>query len=1150
MEGWLEVCRIPPLGANGGEHGRTTALEFDGTQNLLWCGDSLGLTRSFTTQNDTLGFQPFQLCPYSKFPVSENKPVRQHLSHREGLFSLLQSSLIFNNRRGIVKQEFSWELFKNGSEQFRNLSCMAINSNANNDIIVGSDDSFMKIDVNKPNNLINYDYTGSVSFVKTAAKFLVLGKTEGTVDIFDPLSQTTVKTFPGHSSSLSDLDIQGNYIATCGYSSRARSFHPSKDFMADLLVNIYDLRMLKALAPIPFPAGASCVRFHPKLPNILVIASRSGQIQLVDMFDQLLGYLYQANLAVSNTPLHVNNSYLSNLEISGNGEFISFNDSCSNLHLWSYNPTGKDFVSFPSPLEQPDIILPLSTEFLSIDDNVPLSSVGMPYYKDLLLSNFASDLRFTKELAKLPKKIITPLTMDSQERVFPYDELKYGPMYFYNRYASLKEGNARSVNIPKFISERTNDLKSTPSIKSNNSTDSGFDGHENDSIFQFKVAPPADYLSKGGDLRRTPNCYSKLSIHYSRFGVEDFDFDYYNKSNGMYCGLENHLDNSYINPLIQLYRYNPMFYNLVILKLKNEWLPCDGSTIMRNPNGSSILNELGYLFDMMFKAQGKNVTISNFSETLNTNVSAVQEGLIDTEEGRKFNAQQLRLLICKFNAFLMFQLNSDLLGQFNDSSLDNVMGLQYELEVKSSYCHINEKQVGKQFVIDLITPPETQIVESNTGRYSRDRIFNRRRAYSIVDYLDYSLNQVKAVPCKAHNFAHPLSVESKINSLPPLLSVNVNFTKEEFDMVSSYENWLVPSFYATRDNGNLSFKQSGPQNSSNSIKYELQGFVCEINHSAEDSIDSHNLVSFVKINGQWFLFNDFLVMPILDSEVFNLLYPWKKPIIILYSDIDHPLNQCFDYFTNNRFKSVGIDDQILYKDHFAGSIRDSYRKEYELLSKEEAPSAGTLVAIDAEFVTLRPEILEIYSDGRKNIIKPKKLSLARVSALRGDNGTKEGVPFIDDYIVHTSEISDYLTNFSGIEPGDLDPIKSDKNLVTLQTAYRRLWLLLNLGVIFVGHGLKNDFRCINLQVPPSQIRDTAEFFYKSDFKRKLSLKFLVYILLKEKVQTGNHDSIEDANSALLLYKKYVELKAIGEFEATLNNIYFEGQQLRFRVPES
>lgn len=290
-------------------------------------------------------------------------------------------------------------------------------------------------------------------------------------------------------------------------------------------------------------------------------------------------------------------------------------------------------------------------------------------------------------------------------------------------------------------------------------------------------------------------------------------------------------------------------------------------------------------------------------------------------------------------------------------------------------------------------------------------------------------------------------------------------------------------------------------------------------------------------------------MPIPEEEVFDLQPSWKKPIVIMYQQTNQPL---FNYLTTTTttttttFSNVGkYDDLILYRDHFAEGIRKGHQLEYELLTRKESPQPGSLVAIDAEFVMLKPEELEIHYDGYKKLIKPKQLSLARISVLR-----ENGIPFIDDYIVHTSDIYDYLTNFSGIEPNDLNLTLSNReNLVTLQTAYRKLWLLLNLGVIFVGHGLYNDFRTINLQVPERQIRDTAVIYYKSDFKRQLSLKFLAYVMLKEKVQSGNHDSIEDANTALLLYKKYQNLYNKEDFELILNYIYSEGQQLRFKVPE-
>lgn len=113
------------------------------------------------------------------------------------------------------------------------------------------------------------------------------------------------------------------------------------------------------------------------------------------------------------------------------------------------------------------------------------------------------------------------------------------------------------------------------------------------------------------------------------------------------------------------------------------------------------------------------------------------------------------------------------------------------------------------------------------------------------------------------------------------------------------------------------------------------------------------------------------------------------------------------------------------------------------------------------------------------MIRPSRFGLARVSVLRGD-GPKQGLPFIDDHI-HTSEtIVDYLTEWSGIRckmrlklwpyhvlngtflVGDLDPQVSKFTLVPLKVAYKKLRLLVDLGCIFIGHGLAKDFRTISL----------------------------------------------------------------------------------------
>lgn len=70
---------------------------------------------------------------------------------------------------------------------------------------------------------------------------------------------------------------------------------------------------------------------------------------------------------------------------------------------------------------------------------------------------------------------------------------------------------------------------------------------------------------------------------------------------------------------------------------------------------------------------------------------------------------------------------------------------------------------------------------------------------------------------------------------------------------------------------------------------------------------------------------------------------------------------------------------------------------------------------------------------------------------------------------------------------------------------------------FVGHGLQHDFRVMNLYVPLSQMIDTVELF-RLPGKRYLSLKFLSGVLLQKEIQSGTHDSIEDAQTALRLFK--------------------------------
>lgn len=79
-------------------------------------------------------------------------------------------------------------------------------------------------------------------------------------------------------------------------------------------------------------------------------------------------------------------------------------------------------------------------------------------------------------------------------------------------------------------------------------------------------------------------------------------------------------------------------------------------------------------------------------------------------------------------------------------------------------------------------------------------------------------------------------------------------------------------------------------------------------------------------------------------------------------------------------------------------------------------------------------------------------------------------------------------------------------------------------------------------VPPEQVIDTVDLYFIRSRQRRLSLRFLAWFVLKENIQTDTHDSIEDALSALRLYKTYIDLEAEGKFDEKLEELYREGKQ--------
>jgi PAB-dependent poly(A)-specific ribonuclease subunit 2 len=546
---------------------------------------------------------------------------------------------------------------------------------------------------------------------------------------------------------------------------------------------------------------------------------------------------------------------------------------------------------------------------------------------------------------------------------------------------------------------------------------------------------------------------------------------------------------------------------------------------------------------MLEKAAGMNCQASNFLKTFSGLSNAVSLNLL--EEFAPNVA--LTNLIQNFNRFLLDKISEEFRRLMPSSSgvspMDQILETQAKTSMKCAQCGNETVRGGKTFVNELIYPTKQQMKNSRGSLPTFSQVLK-----SSIERRDQTRGW-----CNNCNRYQQMVQQKTIQSIPGVLMLNAAIQSPEVKLLWSTPNWLPKEIGIIVERGQFFcfegqdlqlHRQRGVFN----IKvYELIGVVADINsgeHQKPHLVATINTApsSFERMDkDSWHLFNDFLVRPIPEEEALRFEPSWKLPSVLAFQlqDASHSID--------NSWKE-NLDTQILYR--WWSSNPEPPSSKFKLLdSAAEPPRPGYPVAIDAEFIRLQAEEIEMKADGTRETIRPDRKGLARVSVCRGA-GEQAGIPFIDDYIAVAEPVVDYLTAWSGISPGDLDRTTSPHALVSLKHAYKKLWLLLNLGCVFVGHSLANDFRTINIHVPKKQVVDTVELFFKPSLHRKLNLKFLAWCVLKEKIQEDTHDSIEDATTALKLWRKYEEFVDAGVLEQMLNDIYATGREVGFRAPGS
>ncbi|XP_048856197.1 PAN2-PAN3 deadenylation complex catalytic subunit PAN2 isoform X1 [Brienomyrus brachyistius] len=1106
-----------------------TTVHFDLQEELLWMGNHRGHASSFF--GSTMG-------RYSSFQVHATDDIRNIQSLETGVLFLSKSHLKCLTRGGLIMFDYPME----EAADMHSLLLMD-----NNTLLMGGLQNYVcEVDLNTVQETQRFTVeVPGVAIMRQSNRSFFCGHTSGKVTLRDLRTFKLEQEFDAFSGSLSDFDVHGNLLVACGFSSRGLN-----GLACDRFLMVYDLRMMRAVTPLQVHVDPYFLRFVPTYTSRLAIISQTGQCQ----FCEPTGLANLADVFHVNTVGHL----LMSFDVSSSKQALAFGDSGSGIHLWSDAPE----VTFNSYSRDTDFALPCLVDSLPhLDwnqDLLPLSLIPMPLTStEPLLSDWPAALA-TPSPRRAPA--VDPEILRTMKTV---GFIGYAP-------------NPRT-RLRNQVPYKTKEIELAY-----------------DSYSQVPESPIG--RDEQPHLHMVPKKYRKVTIKYSKLGLEDFDFKHYNKT--LFAGLEPHIPNAYCNCMIQVLYFLEPVRCLVQNHLcqKEFCLAC----------------ELGFLFRMLDLSRGGPCQASNFLRAFRTIPEASALGLILSDSDEQTGKVRLGRLIQSWNRFILTQLHQEtqeqegpqayrgLSGSAFGSSGESVIGRLFGCEVEnSSLC-----RCGKETV-------RTSLTLLFTMHYPEQTLDKTIKECEFADVLKKSicLEQNTQAWCENCEKYQPTVQTRNIRCLPDVLVINC-----EVNGVKEAEFWKAQAEYAfskaakKEEVGPTAPKEPTPSewcvedemycpegltfgNSIEDLRHvwvpqslkmcisKSQGLEItswseteELSPSEEaegavvydlvvtvphllDARTGGNLVAHIKVgetyhqrkegvtHQQWYLFNDFLIEPIEKVEATQFDIIWKVPAILYYAKRNYHTR--YDLRIKNPIEA----SVLLAEASLARKQRKSHATFIPLMVSE-MPQAGDLVGLDAEFVTLNQEEAELRSDGTKSTIKPSQMSVARITCVRGQ-GPNEGVPFIDDYISTQEQVVDYLTQYSGIKPGDLDAKISSKHLTTLKSTYLKLRFLIDTGVRFVGHGLQKDFRVINLLVLKDQVIDTVHLFHMPR-KRMISLRFLAWYFLDLKIQSETHDSIEDARTALQLYRKYLDLSRGGgsdEVRNMLKGLYEKGRQLDWKVPD-